>query len=859
MNTSNVPKVTRSLHKELLRLGYHTVVAWWNQVTKESQDIDDRDNLRGINYITPDEYLALHSADIQAVMEKSVFGSTGIKQVASPAEPPHSIEDRDINYFLEGYRKDAVKVAMQASKVIHDKSFAGAGKSHDFEDWTAEEFGVTQLIHVTTEVNKLNLNPNQTAYRGKNQGLIQRESDGRIVNATEADLPRWANDDNDQRLTQANCLNMARIQELQQHGIIPEAKKVCNSCPFQEQCKTTKGMYQYDRHQTMKAPQVRMHPSALDRNWIKASNGETFHKSECNEPGSGIILDDITSAWTTSTSVSRKAIRNLLKVLEPALVAKPGIHKVLNQLRTLVAQKDSHNRPVNIDDHELRQSLTAKSEINPEFIDILEENEQQAVHDKLSHPDGEAKDLDTVWATEFLRALMLPSDQAYLHIYNHHLVITRRNERFLEALGSGGVKFILIADATGYTPYFEQWLNLDSKIPVIAQKAPDHTANLRLIQIVDCGDLGYTRSDAQNKKVRALKEWHHQNRPDYAMIDIKAESCKAELNELCLTWRSSSRGSNAAETRNGLVLYGTPRSNLSALRAQYTLMTGAQPKHGDTLTPYPLNVKNYGGHWVRVLKESADHGFAQYCHLDVLAELEQGLNRLRHARRAGETLEVVFVTQYPLTDEMEALSSADYMSGTVSNKLQTKDREATCDAESLINAATQLKASGYRITQSALASLLGVSTEAVRWFFEQPGRDWKSFKNAETLTGWTFEVFGVEVLQNSPTYAKLNTEIYSNSEPQKREKSTEQGFQPSDAFTESAPIEPKVESAVATAPTTSDLPYTVGDHVVWSYPDGKEPFKVKILDVLADGYMVEMLDIPLEEFVPVNEITGYLD
>jgi len=47
--------------------------------------------------------------------------------------------------------------------------------------------------------------------------------------------------------------------------------------------------------------------------------------------------------------------------------------------------------------------------------------------------------------------------------------------------------------------------------------------------------------------------------------------------------------------------------------------------------------------------------------------------------------------------------------------------------------------------------------------------------------------------------------------------------------------------------------------VVWSYPDGKEPFKVKILDVLADGYMVEMLDIPLEEFVPVNEITGYLD
>jgi len=52
--------------------------------------------------------------------------------------------------------------------------------------------------------------------------------------------------------------------------------------------------------------------------------------------------------------------------------------------------------------------------------------------------------------------------------------------------------------------------------------------------------------------------------------------------------------------------------------------------------------------------------------------------------------------------------------------------------------------------------------------------------------------------------------------------------------------------------------FKVGDRVLWAYPDGKEPFKVMIVDVLEDSYSVELLDIPLKELVPAEQIAGYI-
>jgi hypothetical protein len=84
-------------------------------------------------------------------------------------------------------------------------------------------------------------------------------------------------------------------------------------------------------------------------------------------------------------------------------------------------------------------------------------------------------------------------------------------------------------------------------------------------------------------------------------------------------WHSDSRGSNAYQDCNALLLIGLPRKNLNAALVEYILMT----RNGDATID--------------------DENFQQWYSQQTGQELIQGIHRLRPIRRKGESLTVYLV------------------------------------------------------------------------------------------------------------------------------------------------------------------------------------------------------------------------
>ena len=187
--------------------------------------------------------------------------------------------------------------------------------------------------------------------------------------------------------------------------------------------------------------------------------------------------------------------------------------------------------------------------------------------------------------------------------------------------------------------------------------------------------------------------------------------------QLRLTWLSTSRGSNAAKDRPGLICYGTPRANLSATIARYCLMAGQiDISTGTTLTPYPLTWGNRPGYWGRVITEADHDAFAEFYHVRTQAEIWQGYNRLRHAIRPGETLEVIHVTEYPLGPSTTVLEAAELLNESATNINLT--------SKTIVEALEQLQQVDRPLTQVEAAAHLGVNLRVLTHFNQRSGIAW---------------------------------------------------------------------------------------------------------------------------------------
>ena len=771
VNTSNVPATNYNLQKALRKLNYKVLTAWWGQVEKVAgNDIDDLDNLDNVEYLTTSQFLDLHSAEIASNIEPSRFYKAGIQEVDEPYEYPRDIKYRQPSYFLEGYRSEMIRCLIeQKYRFIHDASFAGSGKSLDFSLLSPELFGVEQILWVVDDPISLEY-PDWEYYRGRDHGRMQRE-DGRFI-AAKPGTPK------DELSLQGNCIENVFSDHLAKSNVPPSADKICIDCSFQHTCKSDNNFYLKARSKSIKAPKLRLHPAALDVSIMKTSDGKKWNLDAELAPIRVIILDDV-NHWVKTTSIQSSEIKAFLERHEDQLKFLPALRNALVTVRRLLSKRDANKNRVNLQHNDIINTFGSLKDLNQEQVDLLIEAEYHAIRDSFK-AEEEARNQGIVtqdvthpkaFIEDFIEAV---TQNGHLNTYKGGLTIHLKDKRFQAAINHPSVLAVLIADATAKTEHLEKWLQSEEQIPVIAQQLPEETATLNITQIVGLGDVGYTRSARVVSEVEKVKTYIEDNHKDYAFINTKKGlSEKTKLLEL--TWLSTSRGSNAAKKSKGLVCVGTPRANLAALYAKYALMTGHHPDETSTLTPYPVNYSNRKGDWVRVLKESADPAFAEFCHQEVTAEITQGFNRLRHARRAGEVLDIVFVSEYPLEAATQALTVSEFIEGYQAPTLKLRPNQARVNKSEIMEAVGILRNLKFRITQRALALLCEVTEGTIRCFFDKVGRDWKQFKsdceNAGTLDThdvWENVVSLTENPSENNTNNKTNTSLQKSSylEPQ---------------------------------------------------------------------------------------------
>ena len=762
INKSTIPAISYNLQKTLKGLQYKTLVAWWGQVEKSDGDIDDIDTLENVEFITTEAFLNLHSPEIQSTMEPKKFHRQGIHAVTENYHYPRDIQYKQPNYFLEGSRKDILNLFFkQGLKFIHDNSYAGSGKSRDFSTFNPKDFDVNKIWWgvsdaVTTEY------VGWHQYRGRDFGRIL-QSDGRIVSAP-------PNTHTEELILQANCINAPFAGFLASHNVIPDGEKICKDCSFSAECKSNPSFYLKGRDIASKAARVRFHPSALDVALIKTPDGRKWTEDTELEPDLMLILDDVKS-WVKSIQISTKDIKNFIEAHDDKLSYMPNLRNFLICLRHVLLIKGKNSR-IDYQHNELIAKLPKLENLNQELVDQLIQAEFELLESSYNDSDSEPQ---KAWIGDLIEAF---TNNGHINTYKGALSIYLKNDRLLKLINHPAVKHVIFADATAKTEHLAKWIGTE-KIETIAQQQPETMGELKITQIVGLGDVGYQRSDRMIQKLDRLKKFMSEKHPDYAAIDIKSGVTDEAYGTKTLTWLASSRGSNTIKDYPGLTCYGTPRINLNAVYAEYALMTGIHPSEEATLTAYPVRYNNRKGRWVRVLKESIDEGFAEYCHQLINAEIIQGFNRLRHARRANEVLDIVFVSEYPLEAATEALTLDEYLEGYTAPTLKLRSKEVNVTAYAIIQAAKKLQELRFRVTKRALALIADVSESSVKTFFDKPGRDWKEFKtkaeNAETLD--SIQLWGLESCE---TYVDSDSLTLVNSNmPSPNPKTIQpQGLQP---------------------------------------------------------------------------------
>ncbi|MFM7715770.1 MAG: hypothetical protein ACKO7A_24635, partial [Microcystis sp.] len=207
--------------------------------------------------------------------------------------------------------------------------------------------------------------------------------------------------------------------------------------------------------------------------------------------------------------------------------------------------------------------------------------------------------------------------------------------------------------------------------------------NINFIQVSDLGRNGINRGEGQKRRVRAILDHYRQDDPDNTAFIRFQSDCKDEGDETSLKHFVNSQGTNLIAGKARLIIDGLPCPNLESLRHDYAISTG--------LTPYGEDFDRYTRH-------------------RILSIIKQEIGRLRANLYPDRIFEIVLLTDYDFSDLIPP------------NQIkQCKAHEITPLAESAIErtkrlireAVTQLKETGEKVPERAIASLSGLARTTV--------------------------------------------------------------------------------------------------------------------------------------------------
>lgn len=648
----------------------------------------------------------------KTIKRRNVWGFGPLGEVE--VEPKLSGATQTAIEYQSGERLDVWKEARkQGYKYILDSSSTGTGKSYDAGRATTELLGASQLIYASAE----HRNPTTSTLsswddlESRHKGLV-RDSFGKLRRASLGQP--YASAPNCGRNDTISALRSKNINGADTAGLI------CSTCPHLEPCQAGAVFgFLHERMTTLKQRQFRAHPESLPS-----------PDADCGEPYdySGVVLmwDEAGEIIKGHRSIDVSAI-DVERALADLAIASPEIFDVLRPMLTALhpylsgevkspyyGWKDAFIRTVlpqvDVDIDRVRSHLEV--DFNELFNSTKEHGIALAdlprgVRKHFSDSDADlseqvSKNVSLNWLPDFLDVL-LGNSAGNLRIgYDGTLTITLPNKRLAEI--AKAAKSNIFLDATATPVDLALVLGCEpSEILTVRQEIPD-TSNLEITQVATMGRLGVSsdRSEFCKLRVDAIIERITADTPgDVAVFDFKRHTSDGDGKR---RWWTDSRGMNDFIGCDALVLVGVPCRNLAALEAEFSVLYGRSPQDETKKVKFPIQVNGQPSPDLQPYFEmevSADVEFREFCHRRILADIHQAIGRLRSHRRSGQQLRVYFIGDYPL-DVPVTLKKASDITPDAATKVERIEI-------AIRGAVKQLKDAGQKITQSAIAQVVGVS------------------------------------------------------------------------------------------------------------------------------------------------------
>lgn len=604
--------------------------------------------------------------------------------------------------YEPGLRAAVWQVAIgQGYKHILDLSGTGSGKSHTAGELQPADFGdnIKQLLYIsnghyapTTETLK-----DWADLHGRHNGLTREATTGgsRLRRAKRGE----------DRVIPANCSRNGVINALRAKNIngADSASVVCGTCPLLDVCRHSQGKgygFLNQRKLALSSPRLRLHPSSApgtDYEYNKAialwdEPSESFKVTQAVEVTAEDVRQTTGHLAMTSQSIFAQ-LRPLLAALGALFEAKQGRYGIDHQ--AIMAALPP--LPDGLDVEAVKAALTPDLKfLDPEVEDGLRVSDLPARSFKMAESqygrgDGgrvnlrshfsedteaqvnKAEGVIKQWLLDLVQVLQ--SGAGALHLAYETLTVTRPDYR-LRA----------VANATAGNIYLDATLSVDdlalvldcapSDIYVCRERPQATGGKLTITQVADLGRVTMSRGKDQDRRIAALVQHYRETASDAKVIDFKKFGSDG-------AWWRDSRGVNDFESITTLLLVGTPCRNLAALQAEYSCLTGAFPA-GD------------------------DERFKAWVDRIIAADMVQGIGRLRANRRTGEQLHIVLVSDFDLGIPTTHVAAKD-ITVAAASKVERVEMAIAAAVE-------HLQASGAKVTQAAVAQVIGASQGYVARF-----------------------------------------------------------------------------------------------------------------------------------------------
>jgi len=596
----------------------------------------------------------------------------------------------------------------------------GCGKSHFAGMATAELFKATQIIYISNEHRNASTATlaSWVDLEGRHQGLRQD------------DFGRKRRAENGQPYTTApNCARNQVVNALRTKNVrgADTAGLICETCPFLEPCRGGQMFgYLHQRSNALKQPRLRAHPSSLPE------------PREYDYSNKVLLWDEASVILKPYRSISIAAA-DLQQAIADLALKLPSVFDSLRPLLTTLHQYLSgeikqpnkfgwkHNqllaalpKPNSLDVEAISVALA------PDVNSLLNTTAQYGVdlaelpagmRKRFSDSDGDVaarieKELALAWLPEFLDVL-LSNTNGHLRIEHGRLILTLPDRRLAEI--AQAAKANLFLDATFHAEDLARVLGVEPASIVTMRQTIPKQNNLEIIQIATLGQLGIGSrrkdKDGENtllqERIDALISQIRQDNPGVtAIVDFKRHA-QAGVRH----WWVDSRGINDLENCGTLVLIGKPCRNLNELEAEFYILFGRSPQEGTERVKYQIKTQHQLPNGVQPYFEmdaSIDPDFRNFVRRRILGDIHQAIGRLRAHRRPNKRLKVYFLGDYALDIAVTLKRASD-----ITLEAATKTERVEM---AIKGAVQQLKSTGGKVTQQAIADLTGYSQQYISRF-----------------------------------------------------------------------------------------------------------------------------------------------